>query len=121
MHELSIAYSLVEAANTAALEAGASRVELVHIRLGMLAGVVKDALLFSFDIAAEGSLLAGAQLLIEDVPVRIFCVHCQAEAELPSVQSFRCPRCNTPSGQIVSGRELEIVGLEIAVSEEGGE
>ncbi len=117
MHELSIAQSLVEISNTAAQEAGATKVEAVYLQLGALAGVVKDALLFSFEIAAEGTLLAGARLEIEDIPVSIFCSHCQAEAELASIQSFRCPRCNMPSGHIVRGRELDIVGLEIVTEE----
>ncbi len=113
MHELSIAYSLVEVISTTARELGATGVEVVHMRLGTLAGVVKHALLFSFGIATEGSLLAGARLEIEDVPVTIFCSQCQAEFELANIQSFRCPRCDMPSGQIVHGREMDIVGLDV--------
>jgi hydrogenase nickel incorporation protein HypA/HybF len=113
MHELSIAYRLVETAEAAARKAGAAEVESVQLRLGALSGVVKDALLFSFPIAAEGTLLAGAQLVIDEVPVAIFCARCRAEAELPGTQQFRCPHCNTPSAQLVRGRELELVALEI--------
>lgn len=113
MHELSIAYTIVETASAAAQQAGALKVKAVYVRLGMLAGIVKQSLLFSFDIASQGSVLADAMLIIEEVPVSIFCPQCQLEVELVSIQSFRCPHCHTPSGQMMHGRELEIIALEI--------
>jgi hydrogenase nickel incorporation protein HypA/HybF len=112
MHELSIAHSLVELASDAATRAGVAHVRVLHLRLGALAGVVREALEFSFTLAAEGTPLAGTQLAIEEVPVRIYCACCQAHAELPDIQRFRCPQCGTPSSQIVQGRELELVALE---------
>jgi hydrogenase nickel incorporation protein HypA/HybF len=112
MHELSIALSLVEMASAAATEAGVSSVQVVHLRLGALSGVVKDALLFSFEIAAAGTPLADAKLVIEEVPVQIYCPTCAAPAILPNIQRFRCPRCNTPTNQILAGRELDLVSLE---------
>lgn len=112
MHELSIAHSLVDLAGDAAARAGVERVSVVHLRLGALAGVVRDALEFSFEVASVGTPLAGARLAIEAVPVRVFCPRCEAEAELADVQQFRCPRCGTPTAQVLAGRELELVALE---------
>ncbi|MEF3274983.1 MAG: hydrogenase maturation nickel metallochaperone HypA [Chloroflexus sp.] len=112
MHELSIAYNIVNIASTAAAEAGVDEISAVHLRIGVLAGVVADALRFSFAIAAEGTPLAKAELLIEEVPVVVFCPHCNAEQTLPNPRLFRCPRCNQPCGQIIHGRELELVALE---------
>ena len=112
MHELSIAHNLVELASDAAERAGVSRVSVVRLRLGALAGVVREALEFGFAIAADGTPLAGAQLAIEELPVRIFCPRCRAQADLPNIQCFRCPVCGSPAGQIVQGRELELAALE---------
>jgi hydrogenase nickel incorporation protein HypA/HybF len=114
MHELSIAYSLVEMAARAAHDAGVSRVEAVRLRLGALSGVVKDALLFSYDVATAGTILAGSRLDIEAVPVAIHCSACGVTSSLPGIQSFRCPLCGQPSGDIRQGRELELVSLEVA-------
>ncbi len=113
MHELSIAYSLVETAAASAQAAGARRVLSVTLELGALSGVVKDALLFGFDIAIKGTLLEGARLNIVEKPVVIFCDVCAEERTLESIQRFRCPMCDTPSAQIRGGRELDIVALEI--------
>lgn len=113
MHELSIAYSLVEMASRAAEDAGVTRVEAVRLRLGALAGVVKEALLFSYDVATEGTILAGSRLEIEEVPVALYCPACDAISTLETIQLFCCPRCGTPSGDIRQGRELELISLEV--------
>jgi hydrogenase nickel incorporation protein HypA/HybF len=114
VHELSIAISLVERACEKAEELGAVRVEALHLRLGPLSGVVKEALLFSFDLAAEGTAVAGARLEIEDVPLTVRCPHCAAERVLPSPQRLRCPDCDTPTPEVVRGRELELSALEVS-------
>ncbi len=117
MHELSIALNLVEIAEDAARNAGAERVEAVHLRLGAMAGVVKDSLLFAYDIAAQNTLLAGSRLEIEDVPVVVYCANCGRESALPSIQLFQCPHCGAFTSDIRQGTELEIISLEIMQDE----
>ena len=113
MHELSIALSLVDLACEEMTRLGASRVETLHLRLGALSGVVKDALLFSFEAASEGTALQGARLEIEDVPVAIWCQACAAERALTSVAYRRCPVCDRVAPDIVRGEELELFALEV--------
>lgn len=112
MHELSIALSLVEIAGSAAAQAGVERVSALHVRVGALAGVVRESLEFSFEIAAADTPLAGARLEIEAVPVLLHCAICDADVAPPSLQQFRCPRCGTPSADVVQGRELNLVAIE---------
>ncbi len=119
MHELSIAHDLVEIASTAAREAGAVRVSVVRVAIGALAGVVKDSLLFSFDIAAAGTPLQGARLEIVDVAVAVWCPTCQAEHELDTPQALRCPVCHAPTGDIRRGRELQVTSIEVDDPDEG--
>jgi hydrogenase nickel incorporation protein HypA/HybF len=113
MHELSIAISLVEAAEEEAVKHHAKGVTAVHLRLGALSGVVKEALLFSYDLATEGTSLQGSQLIIEEVPVMVFCGACQERRPIRSLQSFCCATCDAPANDVVQGRELEVVALEI--------
>ena len=112
MHELSIAMGIVEAATEEAQRRGV-RVSAVHLRLGALSGVVKDALLFSYEVACQDTLLAGSRLVVEDVPVMVFCAGCQKTAILTSVQSFTCPECGTPTMDVRQGKELEVFALEV--------
>ena len=118
MHELSIAMSIIEGASKEASNRGAERVHAVHLKLGALSGVVKDALLFSYDLACKGTLLEGSTLLIEEVPVVVFCTACNGEKTLNSIQRFCCPSCGTLTSEIVSGKQLELVAIEISEASE---
>ena len=113
MHELSIAISLVESAQEEAVKHAAAAVSAVHLRLGPLSGVVKEALLFSYGLVVEGTPLQGSQLIIEEMPVIVFCPVCRERRPIRSLQSFCCAVCNAPATQVVQGRELEVVALEI--------
>jgi hydrogenase nickel incorporation protein HypA/HybF len=113
MHELSIAYSIVETVSEAAQNADAAKVNKIFLKIGKLSGVVKDALLFSFVIGAQGSFVEGATLEIEELPVIVHCQNCDKNVELESVYIFRCPDCNELTPEIIQGKEMEIVSLEI--------
>ena len=103
---------IVEAATEEAQKRGV-QVSAVHLRLGALSGVVKDALLFSYDVACQDTPLAGSRLIVEDVPVAVFCPHCQQQRILTSVQSFTCPECGSPTMDVRQGKELEVFALEV--------
>jgi len=118
MHELSIALSIIEGASQEALSRGAAQVHAVHLKLGALSGVVKDALLFSYGLACEGTALEGSKLVIEDIPVTVYCSTCDAEKTLDSIQRFCCPSCGTLTPDIVSGKQLELVAIEITEENE---
>jgi hydrogenase nickel incorporation protein HypA/HybF len=113
MHELSIAMSIVEAAQEESDRRDGVQVSAIHLRLGALSGVVKDALEGSFEMACEGTPLQGARLIIAEVPVLIACRACKANRPVSSVQLFCCAECGTPSGEVVQGKEIEIAALEI--------
>lgn len=113
MHELSIAYSVVEIAEESAKAAGAVRVKEVHVRLGALSGVVRGALEFSYEVACAGTLLEGSRLVVKELPARIWCGVCEREVELPSTQYFCCPVCGRASGDLRQGRELDVESIEI--------
>ena len=112
MHELSIAMGIVEAAMDESQRRGV-RVSAVHLRLGALSGVVKDALLFSYEVACQDTPLQGSQLIVEDMPVIIFCAQCKDTRQLVSVQLFQCPECGTPTMDVRQGKELEVFALEV--------
>ena len=113
MHELSIAYELVNSAVAAAEDVGGTKVNTVYLRLGALSGVVKDALLFGFEIAAQGTLLEGAHLVVEETPVVVYCEVCAKDVALASIQRFICSICGAPTARVVQGREIELRSLEV--------
>jgi hydrogenase nickel incorporation protein HypA/HybF len=110
VHELSIAHSLVSLVEER-LPEGVDRVTAVDIRLGVLAGVVRGALEFCYEMATEGTPLQGSVLRIEEVPLVIHCAVCRAD-QTPAGVEFRCPVCGTVSGDIRQGRELDLAAIE---------
>jgi hydrogenase nickel incorporation protein HypA/HybF len=113
MHELSIAISLVEAAEEELEKLGPVEVLAIHLELGCLAGVVRDSLEFSYEIACQNTPLAGSRLLIEELPVLIDCLVCKEPREIASLQDFHCAVCGSIGGKVVQGRELRVVALEV--------
>jgi len=113
MHELSIATSMIEMAGEEAARHPDTRVVALHLKLGSLSGVVKDALLFSYEIASSGTSLEGSRLVIEEVPLTVYCATCDAEKVVDSIQRMCCPQCGGLTPTIVRGRELEVTALEL--------
>jgi hydrogenase nickel incorporation protein HypA/HybF len=114
MHELSIAVSMVDRIIEESESRGGLKVEAVHVKMGVLSGVDKDALLFSYEIACDGTMLVGSKLVIESIPLLIYCEECGAESSPESIQHIACPHCDTPCLKIIRGRELEVAALEVA-------
>ena len=104
--------SIVEMAQEEAAQRGV-HVSAVHLKLGPLSGVVKDALLSSYEMACFDTALKDSRLIIEDVPIVVYCSQCDAERTLPSMQWFCCPVCETPTPEVRHGKELEVVALEV--------
>ena len=98
---------------------GAVEVLALHLKLGRLAGVVKEALVFSWEVACAGTPLAGSQLVIEEAPVVVYCPACRAERTLGSIQYFFCPVCSAPTPDVVQGKEIEVVAMEITGDYQG--
>jgi len=112
VHELSIAKSLIELACDYAEREGASRVNRISVRLGS-ESVVFRSLYFCFDSAASNTMCEGAELDIEQVPLTAFCPACDEAKVLLSRTSFRCPDCGTPTPKILTGREMQLVSLNL--------
>jgi len=119
VHELSIAVAVVEQVEEAAREQGRAVASLT-LRIGELAGVVPEALDFSFGLAAEGTALAGARLLIETVEARGRCEGCGREAPTGMPPVLWCAGCGAPLA-LLGGRELEIVRVTLADGPAAGE
>jgi len=113
VHEIGVALNLLESIQATALEQGIERVNAVIVRVGALSGIAPEALQFSWDVASAETLAAGSELRIERVPLVIFCERCETERSPQEGTGLLCPECGVPSARIVSGRELQLVAMEV--------
>ena len=108
MHELAISESLVEAVQA---RTGRQTVVSVRLRVGRLSGVVPDALMFAFELAAQGTPLEGAQLLIDEPAGRLHCRTCQADQGRDDL-ILLC-ECGSADVEVTAGRELALLSVEV--------
>jgi hydrogenase nickel incorporation protein HypA/HybF len=111
MHEVTIAEGLIRMLEDETKRHGASRIKEVNVRVGELSNCVPDALMFAFETSTVGTVAEGAKLNIEYVPARGRCERCDLVFEVESA-IFLCPQCNQIAGEIVSGKELDLVDFD---------
>jgi len=113
MHEMGIAMEIIEIAE-ASIPVGmeAVQVESVNLRVGKLSAIVPESLTFCFSVAIKDTRLEGAKLNIEQVPVVAMCKDCGAKWTIEE-PAFACQQCQSGSIKLISGKELDIVSIEI--------
>jgi hydrogenase nickel incorporation protein HypA/HybF len=109
MHELSIAESVVRIAER---NARGRRVTAVELRVGHLRQVVPSALEFAFELVADGTPVAGAELRMEEVPAAGECRSCGRETPLPGFPLV-CRHCGGFDVEVTRGEELTVDSLEL--------
>ncbi len=112
MHEFSIVDSVIATACESAKQAGAERVTLIEIVAGELMQIVKEALDFAFDALSPNTSCEGAQLNVRYIPAKSFCTQCKKEFT-HDILHFRCPDCQSPFTEVVSGKEFYIDKIEV--------
>lgn len=109
MHELSIALSIIDLAEKEARSAGSTRITEVQIEIGQLAGVDREALEFSLEMARQKTMMSNAKIAIETIPGIAFCNQCQSSFRtielIPS-----CPDCDSLT-HLVNGTELKLKSI----------
>ena len=114
MHEMGVAMQIIEIA-TASIpeELAGARVEKVKLKVGKMAAIVPSSLSFCFEVATKDTELEGAELVIEEVPVRLRCTDCDHQWQIEK-PAFNCPQCDSGAVEMLTGRELDIDAIEIA-------
>jgi hydrogenase nickel incorporation protein HypA/HybF len=114
MHEASIALSILDIALKRCLEAGYEKIDSIGLRIGKASGVMTEALVFTFDALKHDTPAHRAVLNIENISVGGICLSCKSEFSTEDLYVFSCPRCGGAEIEINSGRELDIVDIEVS-------
>ncbi|KAB2920500.1 MAG: hydrogenase maturation nickel metallochaperone HypA [Hyphomicrobiaceae bacterium] len=112
MHEMALAEGILQVLEERASTDAYARVRKVWLEIGPLACVEPQALRFSFDVVASGTLAEGADLEIVQTEARAWCLPCAQSVAI--AQRFdACPRCGGHQLQVTSGEQLRIKELEV--------
>jgi hydrogenase nickel incorporation protein HypA/HybF len=109
VHELAIAQALADIAEASAR---GRRVVAVEVRVGHLRQVVPDALAFAFELVSHGTVLEGAELVLEEVAPAGRCRDCGAEGPLGALP-LACGACGSFDVEVRRGEELLVEAIEI--------
>jgi len=108
MHELGITQNIVSIVSE---KAGNQKIKRVKLEIGKLSAIMPDAIRFCFDICAEGTVLAGAILEIDEIDGRGQCNICGAQMPLTLLAGI-CA-CGTNDIKCIAGEELLIKEMEV--------
>ncbi len=116
MHELSIASSIIDIIVDEVRTENLPRVRAIGLKVGVLSGILPDALEFGFDAIKLETPLNSAKLVIEEVPLSGKCNACHNSFTVRNL-IFACPHCASTSIKIQKGEELDISYIEMEEEE----
>ena len=112
MHEMSITRAMLEIVREQMAKHGIERLSRVHIQVGEMTAVEPDSLRFCFEVCTQGTLLEGAVLEVEEMPLTGLCRDCGAKFAMKNLVAS-CPFCRSATVDIIAGRELDIISIEV--------
>jgi len=112
MHELSIAYSIVEIAEEQAREHKASGIEEIELEVGRLSGVELQALDFALESAVKGTILEKARIIRHKIDGEGHCGDCGLTFPVDTLFT-PCPSCGSFAVKVAKGKELRVKSILI--------
>jgi hydrogenase nickel incorporation protein HypA/HybF len=112
MHELTVTQGILDLVLEAAQREGGGRVTAIDLVVGELSSIVDDSVQFYWDLMAEGTPAASAQLRFRRVPLQFECRECNALFE-PRGDCFDCVHCGAASVRVAAGDELRVESFDL--------
>jgi hydrogenase nickel incorporation protein HypA/HybF len=112
MHEMSIAQNLIAIVEDEMVKNNAARLRSVRLDIGEMSGIVPEALKTCFEIITAKTNMKGAVLKMDVTPLIGYCGKCEEEFKIMEFD-FSCPECDSTDIKIVTGREMNIVEIEV--------
>jgi hydrogenase nickel incorporation protein HypA/HybF len=110
VHELSLAISILQIVESAARKEHFARVRSLRLSAPTLAGVEVGALRFALQSLQPDTLLAGAELVVDEPPSQATCLDCDQCHEIQALQE-PCPHCGGMRWRVSDDAVLRVVDL----------
>lgn len=112
MHELSVCQGMLGQVEAIARSHRASEVRRIRVQVGPLSGVEPRLLEQAFPLACAGTVAEHAELVIENLPVRVHCDSCGSDSDA-TANRLLCGACGDWHTRLVSGDELLLASVEL--------
>lgn len=112
MHEFSLAAEIVEIVKESALKAGKEKVVAIEIEIGEISGIEEPALLTALESLMTSTIMESASIHTTHPKGIARCKECDKEFELNDLFTL-CPKCNSFYKDIISGKEFNILSIEV--------
>ena len=109
---MSLAEGILDIALKVAADNSAASVGKIGLGIGVMSGVEKEALEFSFRVISRDTIAEKAELAIRSIPLVGRCNKCGKETELTRYDFF-CPHCEGGVLEIQSGREMRVEYVDV--------
>jgi hydrogenase nickel incorporation protein HypA/HybF len=111
MHEYSVTKSLVDLCNQEAQANKIDKVKIINLKIGRFTGFSPDAVKFYFDYLKVDTRCADAEIVFDEVPIKIWCQDCGQEIVIDEPIMI-CPQCGRTNIEVRTGREFYVESIE---------
>lgn len=112
MHEMALAEGILQVVEDAIRDRDVSRVSEIRLEIGALAGVELEALRFCLDVVLRDSLAEDAQVGLDLIPGRGWCLACGKEVTISELFDA-CPLCGGYQIQATGGTEMRVKEIRV--------
>ncbi len=112
MHEYSIVQALINQCEEVAKENGATKVNKVICKIGVMSGVEVHLLKVAFDTFKEQSICEEAELVLNVQKLKLECKECGNLFEVDEID-YCCDKCNSTKVKIIEGEDMYLMSLEM--------
>lgn len=117
MHEMSLMDGILQRAEASLAPYKVEKVNSLTVRVGVLASIIPASFDFAFEALSSDTMLSGAELIMEKLPITAHCSKCGKEFTSEKVPIV-CPECANTAVRILGGDEVYLINIDF---EEEGE
>ncbi len=116
MHEIGVVRQVIRTVEDFAKENGIKKITGIVLDIGELSLVIPKYVDDIFKITVEGSILEGAELIMNTIPGMAECEECDEIFNVIEHEGY-CPNCGSFEKEILSGKDFLIKEIHVPEDE----
>ncbi len=115
MHELPLVKSIYKSVIGVAEQNEVKKITKVVLEIGVVRDFIPEIVQKYWDYVSKGSISEGSTVEIIEIPATAKCGKCGTvyEIDTSNLAKSKCPKCRYGRGNLVTGNELKIKGIEV--------